>query len=165
MPALTQRQELFCQGVFEGKSATQAYKDAGYSHSNATSAAARLCAKVGIKARIKELNDMALTSKVMSVSERKERLSEIARARLTDFVSAGADGSWINVGPESTNSAAIQGVKSSTEYDKDGTKPTVITDLKLHDPVKAIAELNKMDGAYSPAQVQGEILLRVVEDE
>jgi len=151
---MNQRQELFCRGVIAGKSGTQAAKDAGYSAKTAGRHAVRLTQNDSVKARIAQLNEMAVSAKVMTVLQRKERLSEIAMARLTDFVECGADGSWINVGLESVSSAAIQEITSSTEYDKDGSKPTVIIKLKLHPPVQAIAELNKMEGAYAPVKAE-----------
>jgi hypothetical protein len=151
---MNQRQELFCQGVFEGKTATEAYILAGYSDKGARRCASRLLANEDIQARIKELNDAAVTDKVMSVAERKERLSEIARARYSDFVTAGPDGSWIDIGPEKANSAAICEVKSKTEYDDNGDKPAVIISVKLHDPIRAINELNKMEGAHAPIETK-----------
>lgn len=151
---MNQRHELFCQAIFTGKSATEAYISAGYSTKSAYSCGQRLLKSAEIRARIKELNDMALTDKVMSVSERKERLSEIARARYSDFVTAGPDGSWIDIGPEKVNSAAICEVKSKTEYDDNGDKPSVIISVKLHDPIRAINELNKMEGAHAPIETK-----------
>jgi phage terminase small subunit len=159
---MNQRQELFCQGIFVGKTATEACISAGYSAKTAYSAGQRLLKHVEVKARIKELNDAAVTEKVMSVAERKERLSEIARARYSDFVTAGPDGSWIDIGPEKANSAAICEVKSKTEYDDNGDKPAVIISVKLHDPIRAINELNKMEGAHAPVEtkVNGKITHR-----
>lgn len=147
---MNQRQELYCRELVAGKSATEAYISAGYSAKNAHSHATRFVANGDIQARIKQLNDMTLTDKIMSISERKERLSEIARARYSDFVTAGPDGSWIDIGPEKINSAAICEVKSRTEYDDNGDHPAVVISVKLHDPIRALAELNKMEGAYAP---------------
>lgn len=90
----------------------------------------------------------------MGVVERKQRLSEIARAKLTDFMELGQDGSWVNIGPETKYGGAIQEIHSRTEYDENGSKPTVHTSVKLHDPAKAIDLLNKMDKIYSPETLQ-----------
>src|SRR5574343_963874 len=159
---MNQRQELFCQGLFSGKTGTQAYIGAGYSPKNAASGAVQLLRNPNVQARIKELNDAAATDKVMSVSERKERLSEIARARYSDFVTAGPDGSWIDIGPEKVNSAAIAGVNSRTEYDENGDKPCVVISVRLHDPISAINEMNRMEGAHAPveAKVNGKVTHR-----
>lgn len=153
---LTQKQEKFAQNLFSGMTQREAWIQAGYSHNyslaGVDSHACNLANTVKIQSRIEELNNQAASDRVMSVQERKERLSEISRARLTDFVEAGADGSYINVGLESCNSAAIQAVESTTKYDDDGSGAAVITKLKLHDPVKAIAELNKMEHIYSEGE-------------
>jgi hypothetical protein len=106
---------------------------------------------------------MAAVSKVMTVIERKERLSEIARGRYADFVTAGPDGSWIDIGPEKINSAAICEVKTRTEYDDDGDKPSVIMSVKLHDPIRAIAELNKMEGAHAPVKLEAQVKAEVTD--
>ncbi len=151
MPPLeNERWEAFAIRLFEGKSVTQSAKEAGYSPRNAASIGSRLSRKVNIAARVTELQEAAASAKVMTVQERKERLSEIARAKYTDFSTAGPDGSWIDIGPDKPNSAAIKRVTSRTEYDKDGDHPSVIIAIELHPPVDAIKELNKMDGAYAP---------------
>ncbi|GAG08479.1 unnamed protein product, partial [marine sediment metagenome] len=82
------------------------------------------------------------------VTERKERLSEIARARLTDYVTCGPDRDLVNVGPDSPNTAALQEITSRTEIDKDGAGAAVVTKVKLHNPMTAISELNKMERIY-----------------
>jgi phage terminase small subunit len=76
---VNQRQELFCQGVFVGKTAQLAYIEAGYSNKSASACATRLLANANIQQRLAELNQAATTAKVMSKAERMERLSEIAR--------------------------------------------------------------------------------------
>ena len=79
-----------------------------------------------------------------------EILSEVARGTLGDYIHCGLDGSYVDVGPESLNSHALQEVTTHTEYDKEGDTGAVVTKLKLRDPVSAIKELNQMDGAYPP---------------
>lgn len=155
MPPLINRQwEKFCIEYFGGKTKQDAAKAAGYSPRTAGAIASRLLRKVKIIERLQELQEEVASAKIMSVRERKERLSEVARARITDFVEAGADGAWVNIGLESANSAALQEVKSKTEYDGDGARAAVITNIKLHDPIKAIGELNKMEGEYAPSRME-----------
>lgn len=149
---LTPKQERFCLNLFEGLSQREAYLKAGYS-SNMLPAtldqnACRLAANSNVVARLAELRSKAESDKVMTVTERKERLSEIARANLTDFMELGKDGSWVNLGPETKRAGAIQEIHSRTEYDKDSDAPTVYTSVKLHDPIRAISELNKMEKVY-----------------
>lgn len=155
-PLKNVRHEKFALALFKGKSQKDAAIEAGYKTKNCESIASRLVKKSQVFQRILDLQEMAESDAIMSVIQRKERLSEIARARLTDFVEAGADGSYINVGLESVNSAALKKVKSRTEYDKDGANAAVITKLELHDPIRAIAELNKMERVYEP---EGSVLI------
>ncbi len=147
--------EKFCLAYVKGKTQAQAAIDAGYSPKTAYSIGNRLLKKVEISGRIKQLQRKAVSNTIMSVKERKERLSEIARARLTDFVAAGENGARINVTLESAHSAALQEV--TTEVVKIGGKDSDteahITKLKLRDPIAAIAELNKMEGEYKPQKV------------
>ena len=62
----------------------------------------------------------------------------------------GAYGTWCNIGPESKFGGAVQELQSRTEKDDKGDGETVYTKVKLHDPVKAIDLLNKMDKIYAP---------------
>ena len=152
MKGLTQKQETFILEYFKGGNATEAAIKAGYSPKTAQEIGSENLLKPIIAARLEELRKKAESSKIMAVVERKERLSEIARARLTDFVAAGENGARITVNLESAHSAALSEV--TTEEVKDGRgedAPMVqVTKLKLRDPIAAIAELNKMDGSYQP---------------
>src|SRR4030042_2551995 len=121
MPPLKKsRWERFAQNVFLGKTALESYILAGYSKKNAGGGSSLLLDNPKIAARISELHEMTASAKIMTVSERKERLSEIARARYVDFVTAGPDGSWIDIGPEKIGSAAIAAVRSKPQYDENG---------------------------------------------
>ena len=146
MPPLNNRQwETFCIEYFGGKTKKEAAIAAGYSPKTAQQIASRLLRKVNILERLQELQQAAASAKIASVRERKERLTEIMRARISDFVKVGADGIQINIDPESVNCAALQEVRSWAECNDNGTRK-VVTIIKLHDHVKAIAELNKMEG-------------------
>jgi len=150
---LTQKQETFCLNIFQGMSQREAYLKAGYSANMALSVidvkASQLASNGKVMVRIQGLRQKAEDDSVMNVLERKQRLTEISRAKLTDFMELGQDGSWVNIGKETPQCGAIQEIHSRTEYDDDGSKPTVHTSVKLHDPMKAIDLLNKMDKIYS----------------
>jgi phage terminase small subunit len=150
---LTQRQETFCLKYFELGNGTEAAIQAGYSRRSIRNIASVNLTKANIQARLQELRQKAEDASIMSVKERQQRLTEIARAKLTDFMELGQDGSWVNLGPETSLSGAIQEIHSRTEYDKDGSQPTVYTSVKIHDPMKAIDLLNKMDKIYSEQPV------------
>lgn len=150
---LTQKQETFCLKYFELGNASEAALIAGYSPRNARFIASINLTKVNIQTRIQELRKKAEDASVMNFLERQQRLTEIGRARLTDLMELGQDGSWVNIGPETQHGGAIQEIHSRTEYDDDGAHPTVHTSVKLHDPMKAIDLLNKMDKIYSEGPI------------
>jgi len=146
---LTQKQETFCLKYFELGNATEAARLAGYKGHGIRVTASRMLTKTNIQARIAELRQEIKSAAIMSVEERQERLTEIARAKLTDFMELGQDGAWVNLGEETPRGGAIQEIHSTTQYDKYGANPTVHTSVKLHDPMKAIDLLNKMDKLYT----------------
>jgi phage terminase small subunit len=146
---LTQKQETFCLVYFKTGNASKSAITAGYSSRVSRVIACENLAKPNIQARLRELRQKVEDASVMNVQERKQRLTEIARARLTDFMEMGQDGTWVNIGPEVPMTGAIQEMSSRTEYDDDGAKPTVHTKVKLHSPIAAIDLLNKMDRIYS----------------
>lgn len=159
---LTQKQETFCIKYFELRHATEAAIEAGYSRKSAEKIGSENLTKPDIKARIDELGEEIERAAVMNVQERMERLTEICRARLTDFMTAGADGSWVDIGPENSHSGALQEITSRTEYDEDSAKAAVITKVKLHNPLQAIDLLNKMDKLYSDGYQDNRVVNRVV---
>jgi phage terminase small subunit len=154
---LTKKQETFCLNILKGMSQYESYVQAGYSTKSKRAIldirASEIASNSKVLVRINELRQKAASPTIMAVIERKERLSEIARTNLTDFMELGQDGSWVNIGKETPNSGAIQEIHSRTEYDDNGAHPTVHTSVKLHDPLKAIDLLNKMDKLYSEAPI------------
>ncbi len=148
-PLKNSRHERFAQAWFSGKTYEESAIESGYKPSRARQTGSFLVTNRNILARYNELQEAAASARVMSKRERMERLSEIARARLTDFMELGQDGSWVNIGEETPHGAAIAEIHSRTEYDDNGAHPTVHTSVKLHDPLKAIDLLNKMDKLYS----------------
>jgi len=157
MKELTQKQENFVNLIFQGKTQREAWIGAGYSSKYAPSIidanACRLAHKSKVEARLEEMRQEVKSTLIADETERKEILSEIARARLTDYTTCGPDRDITSVGPESPNTAALQEITTHTDYDKDGAGQAVVTKVKLHDSVKAIAELNKMEKTYSDTPI------------
>ena len=150
---LTTKQEKFALNIFKGMVQAVAYKEAGYTVKSLLIAnvnACRLLKTANVKQYLDNLRKENKSNAIMTAEERKQRLSEIARARLTDYQESGLDSGYINIGKESLNTAAIAGVKSSTKFDDNGNTSTLFTEIKLHNPIAAIAELNKMEGDYAP---------------
>lgn len=148
------RHEKFALACFKGMNQQDAYIEAGFKPRGARANSTRLIAKDSIWNRIQELHKEAASDAIMTMREIMERLTEIGRARLTDYVTCGPDRDLINVGPESPNTGALQEITSRTEYDKDGAGVAVITKLKLHPPMTAMDLINKMRGDYPPSKVE-----------
>lgn len=149
------RHELFALAIVKGMSQKDAAIQAGYKPSRARFTGSNLATYSNIIERIKELQGAATSSDIMDVRERREKLSAIARPCLTDFVEATEEGSHIDIGKDTKGKAAIQEVTTTHQVgDKGGRSPAVITKLKLHDPIRAISELNKMGGDYPPSKVE-----------
>lgn len=149
---LTAKQEKFVLNVFRGMNQTQSYMDVYKCKSMevAKANASRLLTKANVSQRLEDLRSQVSDAAVADVEERKRFLTKIMRTKLTDFMELGQDGSWVNLGAETPKTEAIAEIHSRTEYDKDTSQPTVYTSIKLHDPLKAVDLLNKLDGAYAP---------------
>jgi len=140
---LTQKQETFCLKYFESGNASKAALIAGYSKRSIRAIASINLTKANVIQRIAELRQIAEDATIASALERKQVLTEIARGNLMDYQETGADGAWLNIGSDSPHTKAIAEITSRTNEDN-----SVITRVKLHNPIQAIAELNKMDGIY-----------------
>ena len=145
MKHLTQKQENFAQNLFQGMSQRQAYIKAGYSSNQLPATLDRhakdLADNDKILTRLEELNNVTLTPLVMSVQERKEKLSKIARAEITDFVDDEG-----NVDLTGDNNAALAEI-TITEWQvgKDKRAESRSKKIKLINPISAIHELNDME--------------------
>lgn len=143
------RHEKFALALFKGMSHKDAAIEAGYKPSRARQTASRLVTNGNILGRILVLHKMAESDAIMSVKERKERLSDIARGDLTDFV--------VNGEPELTKDTPHKGAAAEF-YKRHGVNkqgdPVITKSIKLHNPITAIGELNKMEGQYPAAKLE-----------
>jgi len=156
---LTQKQKTFTLGLFKGLSQREAYIAAGYSAKQSLRVIDRnacVLAKTNkVLIRWNELNKEAEDVTIATVKERKQILTQIARGDITDYLTCGPDRDLISVGSESPNTRALSEVTSRTEYDEKGAGVAVVTKIKLHNPIQAIAEHNRMERVGSdvaPAQ-------------
>ena len=147
---LTQKQETFCLRYFETGNAGASYIEAGYSPKFADINVHKLLNTTRLQERLQGLRQEAEDATVATVVERKQKLTTILRGNLLDYEEVGADGSYLSIGKESPNTGAIGEITSRTEYDKDGANAAIVTKVKLHNPIQAIAELNKMERIYEP---------------
>ena len=146
---LTQKQETFVQNLFSGMSQYDAYREAGYAVATQTrdtvnANASRLANNVNILVRLDELNQKAEDASIATVVERKQRLTEIVRADIPDYIQE----EGIKVEKKSPNVGAVSEITTRTKAYRKGSEPVVITNLKLHNPIHAISELNKMERIY-----------------
>ena len=149
---LTQKQENFCLNILQGMSQREAYIQSykpNYAITTIDANASRLASNEKVLKRLSELREKAQNNKIASVIERKEILSEIARASMANFVEVGQDGAWFNIDNTNLNNRAISSVQSKTVVGKDGADDAVFIRVNLRDPIEAIKELNKMDGVYA----------------
>lgn len=82
---LTQKQETFALNLFKGMYQRDAYIDAykaTYSMETVDANASRLAHNVKVLARLQELQEAIVDTTVMTVQERKERLSKIGNEEL-----------------------------------------------------------------------------------
>ena len=154
---LTTRQENFVLNIFNGMSQYEAFLKAGYSGKSSRAVidvnASKLSKKTKIVLSLAELRKEAKLPDVASFGERQRVLTEITRARMTDFMTCGADGTWMHdIGEETLNTAALKRVDTTTmPYgDKKDDLSVILTKVELINPIEAIKELNKMDGVYAP---------------
>lgn len=158
---LTQKQDTFCLKYFELGNAGESARLAGYSPNTAYTIGAENLLKPQIIARIDQLRQMAEDASIATVVERKQRLTEIARANIPDFVTD--DG--IRVSKESPNVGAVSEITSRIKVFRKGSEPVNIINLRLHNPIQAITELNKMEGVYAegaPVNIDNRKVLIIV---
>ena len=155
MPRLKNaRYELFAQAYAKCGCGKDAAIEAGYSAKTARTHGSKLLTILDIKNRIDELMATKEDDTICSIEERKQILTELARGKLSDYQMVTPDGDVIlEYTKDSPNPRAVQEVTENIIVSND-TVEIRAKKLKMHGPIKAIAELNKMDGAYPPAQIK-----------
>ena len=86
------RHEKFALCLLKGMSQKDAAIEAGYKPSRAYQTASRLVRNGKVSERLQELQQAAEDASIASVIEGKQKLTEIARARISDFVRVDANG-------------------------------------------------------------------------
>lgn len=155
IPLANVRHEKFAIALFKGMSQKEAAIEAGYKESRAYETASRLVRNGKILDRILALQKATESDAVMSVEERKQKLTEIARTTLSDVMELSGDGRDLYFKPEAMKSPAVSYIR--TEQIALGKMPVRITRVGLVDKVKPIQELNKMDGQYPAQKFEGKI--------
>jgi phage terminase small subunit len=154
--SLTPKQEAFCLAYLETGNASEAYRrayNASKMKPNSINVnASKLLADAKVTLRLKELNESAVSSAVMTRKEALERLSTFARTDLSDLVEFGAyelgqddDGKPIVQAAWKIRDSVLQDPKklaaiSELSAGRDGIK------IKTHSPLQAIQQLAKLQG-------------------
>lgn len=142
MKELTEKQKEFARCYFECKNGTKAYMDSygkgkTLKESTCATESSKLLKNPKVQAYIAELNEKAESPLILTKQQRMIWLSQVVRTPL---------------GKVDTDSDLCQeyyvttGENSSTER------------IKMPSKLGAIAELNKMDGAYEPEKVEHTVL-------
>lgn len=158
------KRKKFIEHYLVHNNATKAAIAAGYSAKTAASMGSQLLRNIKIRETIEAAKSKEFDKSVADIQERKQILTEIARARLTHFGTAGVDGFVLNVGPENLNSAGLGEIQTRTEITGQGGKnedQAIVTKIKLRDPIAAIDTLNKMDGLYRDTTNNGATVIIV----
>ena len=148
MKKLSDRQQLFCVYVAEGDNPSLAAVKAGYSEKGNRSRACRLMKKDEIRAEIRRLQEEIATLRILSVLERKKRLSEIARATMADYFETVNGRLQWKEGADKARAHSIFKIKTKTRTDKSGNIISQMMSVKLDNKIRAIHELSKMEGLY-----------------
>ncbi|NCP63158.1 MAG: terminase small subunit [Paraglaciecola sp.] len=170
MSNLTQKQEAFCIEYNRCGNASDAYR-ASYSAEKMkletiNVKASELLKNGKIAVRLKELNQAAVTSSVMTKQEALERLSLSARVTVNDIAEFservvgqdenGADVKetiWRIKNSDEISPLALSAIKSVTAT-KMGPK------LELHDPQAAIKQLSDILGWNAPTKINADLNAR-----
>ncbi len=144
---LTPRQRNFVLNYLQnGCNAKQAAITAGYSKKAAKEVGCKLLTNANVAAFFTAMRDRMESAEILSIEQRKRILSEIASHDPADYIEAGADGIRPKFDKNSPNRRAVAGIKFQNTLSGKGKESAGIKELKLRDPVAAIAELNRMEG-------------------
>lgn len=143
----SQRQELFAQGLVQGKSQEQAYIDAGYSSASAVTAASRLLTNVKVRERVAEMQNRAAERAEITASQIIDRLMGIAD-RCEENDSAGSLAVAVKAIVEAAKIGGLVTVKSEatvrSESPYANMSPAEI-DRRIAELQRNIAELDAID--------------------
>lgn len=150
IPLQNPRWELFSLALAGGETRSEAYRLAGFKHTNYVGTmSARLYQKVLILERVEQIRNAIADSKIMTMRDIQIRLSEISGADLKSFHDG--TGRLNPFGENVGNQAALAQVEQ--EYDINGLE-AFPTKIKLHNPVPAMDMLIKLKGGYPPARLE-----------
>ena len=154
---LTTKQENFTLNLSKGMSQRGAWIQAGYSPKYSMAIMDKKACELAhlgkVKGRLEELRAKAESDAVMSLQEMLEAHTEIARGRVGHFLD---DKQRIEQGVDLDN-ASIQELNTFdiTIGKGENAKLATITKIKLHDPVRSMQEIAKLQGHYPKESLGG----------
>lgn len=159
---LTPKQEAFAQAFVSLGDASAAYRHAysvgRMSAKTVNEEASKLLHHPKVSPRIDELRRAIEERSIMSAVEIQRKLTNIARARLSDIVSWGPDGltviSSADLTPEALDAVASVKVKRRRIWIGSGeaAMPWELEEIEIkpHDPQAAMRELARLKGLHAP---------------
>jgi phage terminase small subunit len=143
---LTSKQIEFCKQYINGLDASNAYSIAFNKENNGSirSASSRLLKRKEIQSYISELQ------------EQNKKIVEMANEKAKDTIIAGSIANSSERMMTLTKILRGELVINTEQMTKDGPA-TITLSPEYNDRIKAIAELNKMDGSYAPTQTKIEL--------
>jgi phage terminase small subunit len=158
--------ELFALGIYKGKSATQAAKDAGYSKKTAGSRGHQLLKIIEIQGRIAELFQKTENQAILSKQQLAEMYTRMLKTLHSDFLTMSADGVWFHdIGEETLKQEALRKVKTRifTEKHGRGESQTItekqFDEIELESKVSVGQALAKLMGYDAPNQHNVDVAL------
>jgi phage terminase small subunit len=162
MAALTNhRHELFAQGLVEGKSADQAYTDAGYKPGRNN--AARLRANESIQTRIEELQSQALKRHDITVDRIIEEYAKIAFSDIRKIFDAHGNLKLLSEFSDDL-AGAISGLEIVTTQKGQGEVENVAK-IKMADKRSALDSIGKLLNMFTEdVTIKAEVVQKTVSD-
>lgn len=146
IPLAHGKRETYCLNVAGGRNGSESARLAGYCPDNPQNAhvmAWYLNKRQDVRDRIAWLRAQATGKAILDLKQIKIVLSEIASARLKDYQDA--DGKFRPLDDDSPNPSAVAEVIYKFDPIK---KQPYVASLRLRDPLPAMAELSRLEGAY-----------------
>ncbi len=146
IPLASGSRETYCLNVATGMNGAEAARHAGYCRKHPENARVMswyLLKRQDVRDRIAWLRAQATDDAVLTLIEIKQVLSEIARANLKDYQDS--NGRFRPLDENAPNPSAVAEV--IYKFDPIKRQPYVAS-LHLRDPIPAIVELCRLDGAY-----------------
>lgn len=163
---LTPKREAFCQAYVETGNAAEAYRRcysvARMSAKSVQQESWKLLQIPEISQRVTAIRQVVEDRSIMTAVEIQQKLSNIARAKLSDALSWDANGVNIipssELPPETLDAVASVKVKRRRVWIGSGhnAEPWEIEELeiKMHDPQQAKRELARLKGLHAPEKVE-----------